>query len=47
MQAPLGPAATRELVVAVSNAGALGTLAAAWNPRMTFAKRSDGFELRR
>jgi nitronate monooxygenase len=30
MQAPLGPAATPELVVAVSETGALGTLAASW-----------------
>jgi nitronate monooxygenase len=32
MQAPLGPAATPELVLAVSKAGALGTLAASWTP---------------
>src|SRR3954451_23754378 len=32
MQAPIGPAATPELVVAVSNAGGLGTLAASWTP---------------
>lgn len=32
MQAPLGPAATPELVSAVSMAGALGTLAASWTP---------------
>lgn len=30
MQAPLGPAATPELVLAVAEAGALGTLAASW-----------------
>jgi len=30
MQAPLGPAATTELVAAVSASGALGTLAASW-----------------
>ena len=35
MQAPIGPATTAELVAAVSSAGALGTLAAAWtNPRL-------------
>lgn len=32
MQAPLGPAATPDLVSAVSMAGALGTLAASWTP---------------
>jgi len=32
MQAPVGPAATPELVAAVSSAGALGTLAASWTP---------------
>lgn len=32
MQAPLGPAATPELVSEVSRAGALGTLAASWTP---------------
>jgi NAD(P)H-dependent flavin oxidoreductase YrpB (nitropropane dioxygenase family) len=32
MQAPLGPAATLELVVAVSASGALGTLASSWTP---------------
>lgn len=30
MQAPIGPAGTPELVAAVSNSGALGTLAASW-----------------
>ena len=33
MQAPIGPAATTDLVVAVSSAGGLGCLAAAWTPR--------------
>jgi NAD(P)H-dependent flavin oxidoreductase YrpB (nitropropane dioxygenase family) len=32
MQAPLGPAATLELVTAVSASGALGTLAGSWTP---------------
>ena len=32
MQAPIGPAATPELVAAVSSTGALGTLAASWTP---------------
>ena len=32
LQAPVGPAATPELVAAVSNTGALGTLAASWTP---------------
>lgn len=32
MQAPVGPAGTRELVAAVSGSGALGTLAASWTP---------------
>jgi nitronate monooxygenase len=32
MQAPIGPAATHELVAAVSRSGALGTLAASWTP---------------
>lgn len=32
MQAPIGPAATPELVVAVSTAGGLGCLAASWTP---------------
>ena len=32
MQAPLGPAATTDLVAAVSASGALGTLAASWTP---------------
>jgi nitronate monooxygenase len=32
MQAPVGPAATPELVQAVTDAGGLGTLAAAWTP---------------
>jgi nitronate monooxygenase len=32
MQAPVGPAATPELVRAVTDAGGLGTLAAAWTP---------------
>ncbi len=32
MQAPIGPAATPELVVAVSSAGGLGCLAASWTP---------------
>jgi nitronate monooxygenase len=33
MQAPIGPASTPELVAAVSQTGALGTLAASWTPR--------------
>ena len=32
MQAPVGPAATPELVIAVSSAGGLGCLAASWTP---------------
>jgi NAD(P)H-dependent flavin oxidoreductase YrpB (nitropropane dioxygenase family) len=32
MQAPIGPASTPELVAAVSQTGALGTLAASWTP---------------
>ena len=32
MQAPIGPAATPELIAAVSSTGALGTLAASWTP---------------
>jgi NAD(P)H-dependent flavin oxidoreductase YrpB (nitropropane dioxygenase family) len=32
MQAPIGPAATPELVAAVASAGALGCLAASWTP---------------
>jgi NAD(P)H-dependent flavin oxidoreductase YrpB (nitropropane dioxygenase family) len=32
VQAPIGPAATPELVAAVSRTGALGTLAASWTP---------------
>lgn len=32
MQAPIGPAATPDLVAAVSRLGALGTLAASWTP---------------
>jgi nitronate monooxygenase len=32
MQAPIGPAATVELVAAVDDAGGLGTLAASWTP---------------
>ena len=32
MQAPIGPAATPELVVAVSSVGGLGCLAASWTP---------------
>ena len=32
MQAPIGPAATTDLVVAVSEAGGLGCLAASWTP---------------
>jgi NAD(P)H-dependent flavin oxidoreductase YrpB (nitropropane dioxygenase family) len=32
MQAPIGPAATPELVAAASGTGALGTLAASWTP---------------
>lgn len=32
MQAPIGPAATTDLVVAVSSAGGLGCLAASWTP---------------
>jgi nitronate monooxygenase len=32
MQAPIGPAATAELVASVSATGALGTLAASWTP---------------
>ena len=32
MQAPIGPAVTTELVVAVSEAGGLGCLAASWTP---------------
>jgi nitronate monooxygenase len=32
VQAPIGPAATPELVAAVSSTGALGTLAASWTP---------------
>ena len=32
VQAPVGPAATPELVAAVSSTGALGTLAASWTP---------------
>ncbi len=33
MQAPIGPATTTDLVVAVSSAGGLGTLAASWTPQ--------------
>jgi NAD(P)H-dependent flavin oxidoreductase YrpB (nitropropane dioxygenase family) len=33
VQAPIGPAATPELVIAVSEIGALGTLAASWTSR--------------
>ena len=33
MQAPLGPAATPELVAAVSSAGGLGCLGASWTPQ--------------
>jgi nitronate monooxygenase len=35
MQAPIGPASTPELVSAVSNTGALGTLAASWTDPAT------------
>lgn len=39
MQAPIGPAATPELVAAVSRAGALGTLAASWTPSDVLAQQ--------
>lgn len=45
MQAPLGPAATPELVSAVSMAGALGTLAASWTPQTNPAKRFGGSDI--
>jgi nitronate monooxygenase len=39
MQAPIGPAATPELVVAVSSAGGLGCLAASWTPVAVLAEQ--------
>ena len=39
LQAPIGPAATPELVAAVSGSGALGTLAASWTPEADLRKQ--------
>ena len=39
MQAPIGPAATPELVSAVSGTGALGTLAASWTKPETLQRQ--------
>jgi nitronate monooxygenase len=39
MQAPIGPAATPELVAAASGTGALGTLAASWTPVMDLRRQ--------
>ena len=39
MQAPIGPAATVELVAAVCDAGGLGSLAASWTPPATLREQ--------
>jgi NAD(P)H-dependent flavin oxidoreductase YrpB (nitropropane dioxygenase family) len=44
MQAPIGPAATPELVIAVAGAGALGTLAASWTEPAELRKQIRGIQ---
>lgn len=46
MQAPIGPAATPELVAAVSGCGGLGTLAASWTPVAELREQIRGLRSR-